>query len=261
MISRNSLKNPDLWLRTGTVFVRLLSMVNQDNLKMEKKFFVLTRVNLDKVGFHPENVWLFNTREDAYREMRSQYDKALNRTYLGSGEAIDDWYAYIPMRMYWDIYEKSLQQAGNMPVEDTDSKDRPLRFGERVTTYVGTKAEGSGLMMYRSIEDYLHGEICYIPAGQFNRYSVDRETPMLSEATVRKCRLGETKGSIEAKVRCMMGILYPDMALLLGDGNMEWLVYEVFRRLDGKSVEEFMEATPRELMEVIVAAAKENTGK
>lgn len=222
---------------------------------MERKIFVLTKVNLKKVGY--SNVWLLNTREEAYEKMRSQYEKTLGTGGRNCMEVIDNWYAYIPNEVYWTIFERSLQHS-----EDKHNESMTVpQPGERVTTYVGNDVKETGLVMYHSLEDYLNGETCYIPDVRFREYSVDAAVPMLNGTTVEECRLGETRLSIEAKVLALLSRLWPDIASSLRFDDTERLVYGVFRRLDGRTVERFMEDAPRALIEEMAGLTEKKAGE
>lgn len=222
---------------------------------MGRKIFILTLVNLEKIGYRVENVWLFNTREDAHREMESQYNEALEQgEWNHLGKVIDKWYAYIPMVMYWNIFEKSLSMGDDR--EETKSEEsKPGCQMDKVTTYVGRNAEETGLVMYHSVEDYLNGEVCYIPSVQFNLYSDDSETPILHASTVKNCRLGETKESITNKVRNHMRACHPDFAAANMESPVfETVAYEAFVRLDGETVEQFLTSAPVDTIADIVSA-------
>jgi hypothetical protein len=80
------------------------------------KIYVLTIVDLERVGFNPKDVEVYTDMDSAVASMRKQYLEAFEKWGNGKDpDAQDDsdyqftnHYAYIFGEHYWDIFEKEV---------------------------------------------------------------------------------------------------------------------------------------------------------
>jgi hypothetical protein len=86
---------------------------------MEKKIFVLTIIDQDKVGSSPDKVFAFSTNKKAVKKMKQLFSQEANVPYENIGELYEDEiantyfcerYAYINFYWYADITEVEIDK-------------------------------------------------------------------------------------------------------------------------------------------------------
>lgn len=82
-----------------------------------KRFFILTLVDLNSVGYRTSNVKLYDDLEKANDEMKRQYLEKCKENnieepfseYYYSHEFEENDYAYIEGKYYWDIFNRDIE--------------------------------------------------------------------------------------------------------------------------------------------------------
>lgn len=131
-------------------------------------------------------------------------------------------------------------------------------YGSKITMYIPQRSKLTGRLMFHCLSEYAGGGICYVPECAFTYALYCKSDPMTrgEYAVIDEglaLRMGYDRNLIQSVCEFAIGMYYPELSKR---GVRAEAGLDVFLRLNGETVDDFIRDAPADFIETLVKPAQ-----